>query len=174
AGRNKVDFEEDFADLAQGNHIILAIPQQDNYHWVDCTSQTLPFGYIGNFTDDRKVLVIKPDGGEIVTTTSYLGKENHQSIKAEYTLNTDGSIEGKAVVETQGIQYNDHYDLAKGSGEEVEKYYKNYWRQINNLKILEYGFTNDKKNVSFEERVTLQASKYASKSGDRILFVPNS
>lgn len=174
AGGDKVDLEEGFADLAQGNHIILAIPYQDNYYWIDCTSQTLPFGYIGSFTDDRKVLVIKPDGGEIVTTKAYLGKENYQNIKADYSLGMDGSITGNAVVETQGIQYGGHFNLDGSNREEVEKYYKNYWSQINNLKILEYRFTNNRKDVSFEEKIALEASKYASISGNRILFVPNS
>jgi hypothetical protein len=119
-------------------------------------------------------LVIKPDGGEIVTTKAYLGKENYQNIKADYSLGMDGSITGNAVVETQGIQYGGHFNLDGSNREEVEKYYKNYWSQINNLKILEYRFTNNRKDVSFEEKIALEASKYASISGNRILFVPNS
>lgn len=174
AGRDKVDFEDDFADLAQGNHIILAIPYEKKYYWIDCTSQTLPFGYIGSFTDDRKVLVVKPNGGEIATTAAYLGKENYQRTQAVYSLNGDGDISGSAIVESQGEQYNNHFYLQQGTKEEVEKYYKSYWSQINNLTVEDYQFTNDREQVSFVEKVTLNASNYASISGDRILFRPNS
>src|SRR5690606_16810927 len=75
AGRAKIDLEEDFPTLAQGNHVILAIPHKGGYHWLDCTSQYLPFGYIGDFTDDRKAFVVTPEGGEIVGTTAYLDGE---------------------------------------------------------------------------------------------------
>ncbi|MEM8847502.1 MAG: DUF3857 domain-containing protein, partial [Bacteroidota bacterium] len=78
AGNTKVDFDDDFADLIQGNHAILAIPHEGNYYWIDCTSQVHPFGFIGDFTDDRKVLVVKPEGGEIVRTIAYVNEENLQ------------------------------------------------------------------------------------------------
>ena len=73
AGNAKIDFDKDFSVL-QGNHAILAIPYNDEYYWVDCTSQVNPFGFIGDFTDDRDVLVVKPNGGEIVRTRSYLNE----------------------------------------------------------------------------------------------------
>jgi len=54
AGNRKTDFDEDFAAM-QGNHAILAIPYNDQYYWIDCTSQTHPFGFVGDFTDDNTV-----------------------------------------------------------------------------------------------------------------------
>ena len=47
AGNRKVDFEDDFADLRQGNHAILAIPYKGSYYWIDCTSQIHPFRIFG-------------------------------------------------------------------------------------------------------------------------------
>ncbi len=77
-------------------------------------------------------------------------------------------------MESQGEQYNNHFYLQQGTKEEVEKYYKSYWSQINNLTVEDYQFTNDQEQVSFVKKVTLNASNYASISGDRILFRPNS
>ena len=57
------NFEQDFVSM-QGNHIILAIPSNDNYIYLECTSQTSPFGYNADFTDDRYALIVKPEGGK--------------------------------------------------------------------------------------------------------------
>ena len=173
AGNNKVDFEEDFADLWQGNHAILAIPYNEQYFWIDCTSQVKPFGFMGDFTDDRKVLVIKPNGGEITTTPSYLNEANYQKSTANYRLDKAGGIMGNITITTKGVQYDNRYFLEEEKTEEIDKYYKNYWGNINNLKLTSHQFMNNKEEVSFTEKLEVQAVNYGSKSGDRILFSPN-
>ncbi|MBT9189838.1 DUF3857 domain-containing protein [Zobellia russellii] len=173
AGGDKVDFEDDFADLAQGNHVILAIPYNDRYYWVDCTSQILPFGYVGSFTDDRKVMIVKPEGGEIVTTTAYLNENNYQSITSSYELKPNGSIVGETNLMTKGSRYNSHFRLEEETEEEIVKKIKSRWSSINNLTVANYNFDNNKKEVVFNENVSLSASNYASLSGNRILFTAN-
>ena len=172
AGNRQVDFDADFAAL-QGNHAILAIPYNDKYYWIDCTSQVHPFGFVGDFTDDRKALVVKPEGGEIVNTVAYINEDNYQFIKAEYTLNSSGDISGNATISTKGIQYDNRFKLERASEDDVLKHYKSYWSAINNLKVDKYSFENDRDKVIFKEKVDLQATNYASMSGNRILFTVN-
>ena len=174
AGRTKVDFEDEFADLRQGNHIILAIPYKEQYYWLDCTSQIHPFGFVGDFTDDRKVLVVKPEGGEIVKTPAYLNEKNYQKTEAQYILNGEGAIEGSAIIKTRGTQYDNRFYLEDQTAQEIDEHYKDYWDNINNLKLMSYQFENNKDEVVFKEEVAIKAGSYGSKSGDRILFVPNS
>lgn len=172
AGNRQVDFDADFAAL-QGNHAILAIPHNDKYYWIDCTSQVHPFGFVGDFTDDRKALVVKPEGGEIVRTVAYINEDNYQSTKAQYTLNPAGDISGNANIITKGIQYDNRFKLERNSDDDVLKHYKSYWSNINNLKIGKYSFDNDRDKVVFTEKVDLNATSYASISGNRILFTAN-
>lgn len=173
AGNEKVDFDADFADLRQGNHAILAIPYKDRYYWIDCTSQTLPFGFVGDFTDDRKALVVTPNGGEIVRTVSYLNEQNYQNTKAIYNITSEGGIEGEVNIDTKGIQYDNRYRLEIQTKEDIIKHYKEYWSDINNLNINTYDFQNNRNEVMFSEKVNFKASNYVSKSGDRILFTVN-
>ncbi|MGB5822381.1 MAG: DUF3858 domain-containing protein, partial [Saonia sp.] len=173
AGNTKVDFDEDFADLIQGNHAILAIPYNNGYHWIDCTSQVHPFGFVGDFTDDRKVLIVKPNGGEIVKTVSYLNEQNHQKTMAAFSLTKEGGILAEVVIDTKGVQYDNRFHLEKDPKEDVIKHYKDYWKNINNLKVQAYEFKNDRDAIVFTEEIKISAINYGTKSGDRLLFTAN-
>lgn len=158
----------------QGNHVFLYVPTKEKDYWLECTSQTVPFGYQGTFTDDRDVLVIKPDGGEIKHTTIQHDSISFQKTKATYTLNDKGSIAGNVVISSSGIQYDNHYDIEKKSEREINNYYKSdYWSYLNNLTIEDYAFKNDKDQIIFNEKVAVSAQDYATFSGERMLFTMN-
>jgi hypothetical protein len=171
--QNRVDLEEDFASLAQGNHIILAIPDDDDILWLDCTSQIHPFNFIGDFTDNRNVLVIKPDSSEIVKTKIYPDSLNYQSTLADIKLNSDGSIEAKIERGTKGTQYDSRFPLERQADKDIIEYYKEHWGYVNNLEVAKYSFDNDKSKIEFKEFINIQANNYASLNGDRLLFKPN-
>ena len=62
-----------------------------------------PFGYQGTFTDDRNVLIMKPEGGEIVRTKIYEDKDNTQMSKGKYSLSQTGDFSGKIVIVSEGF-----------------------------------------------------------------------
>ncbi|MEM8762574.1 MAG: DUF3858 domain-containing protein [Bacteroidota bacterium] len=170
AGNEKISFDESYADFIQGNHVILVIPYKEKFYWVDSTSQEDPFGFLGTFTDDRKVLVITPEGGKIMSTPSYLNDDNLKETIGTCSLNADGSISGDLEISTRGIQYDYHYRLEKSDAEQVDGYYKEFWSHINNLSLEEYAFENDKDAVEFKEKVKVSVNNFANVVGDRILF----
>ncbi|WP_298506108.1 DUF3857 domain-containing protein [uncultured Maribacter sp.] len=173
AGNNKIDFEEDFPTLAQGNHAILAIPNGESYTWIDCTSQTHPFGFVGDFTDDRKAFVIRPNGGEVIKTPVYLNENNSQKMEGEIQLLEDGAIKVSAVIETKGIRYDNRFYIEDLDKDKILEYYQDTWASINNLILEKNEFKNDKEKVKFTEEVQISAKNYAKPSGERILFSPN-
>jgi hypothetical protein len=120
---NKKDIESDFVSM-QGNHMILSIPDGDKYVWLECTSQDVPFGYQANFTDDRNVIVIKPEGGEIVRTKTYNDKDNSQTSKGNYTLSENGDLAGKIAIISEGAQYSSKSDLETMQPSDKEAHYK--------------------------------------------------
>lgn len=168
----KRDMDESFASI-QGNHVILGIPDGDEITWLECTSQDLPFGYIGNFTDDRNVVAITPEGGKLIRTKSYASVENSQKTAASVQLHKNGNLHAEFKSISKGLQYEDKYVLVKRKEADVVKYYKNRWNHINGFSISEVQFENDKEKVTFTENLQLESSNYLTSVGNDFLLTPN-
>lgn len=166
------DIDKEFSST-QGNHAILCVPNNDDYIWLECTSQTNPFGLIAGFTDDRDALVIKPDGGEIVRTKQYKPEESLQLTTAKVNFDASGSFQADVAIKTTGYQYALREGYQNKDLKEQDVRYKSYWSNLNNLSINDIGFNNDKDAIEFTENLSLSAGNYASKSGDRLLLQPN-
>ncbi|MBP4139860.1 DUF3857 domain-containing protein [Flavobacterium geliluteum] len=165
----KTNIESEFVSM-QGNHMILSIPTGDHYTWLECTSQDDPFGYQGTFTDDRDVLVIKPEGGEIVHTKIYDDKGNKQTDKGSYAIDQNGTLTGAVSIVSEGSQYSSKSRVETLQPTEKEAHYKEYWDYINNLKLGKITFNNDKENVRFTEDIQISAANYATISANKLIF----
>lgn len=166
------DIVSDFTSL-QGNHVILGIPNGENITWLECTSQETPYGYIGSFTDDRDVLIITPEGGQIAHTKIYDTEESLQENSSKVKVNADGSVTANFESISKGLQYEDKYLLPKKKRDEIDRYYKNRWRHINGFSIDGFEFKDDRENIVFSEKTALTIPNYANPVGDDFLFCPN-
>ncbi|MEN8186179.1 MAG: DUF3857 domain-containing protein [Bacteroidota bacterium] len=164
----KRNINNDLASI-QGNHAILMVPSQKDTVWLECTNQKVPFGYLGNFTDDRDVLVVTPEGGKILHTKSYSDTENKQLITGEYSIDINGNISAKAKIESYGVQYDDNYSIADMDPKDKETYYKEFFKNINNLNIEGITVKSDDKTAVFTEDISFNAGNYGVFSGDRML-----
>ncbi|MCF8273993.1 MAG: DUF3857 domain-containing transglutaminase family protein [Flavobacteriaceae bacterium] len=172
---SQISLENDFASLlGQANHVILNIPQENQDDiWLECTSQKMPFGFIGDFTDNRDVFVITPEGGKIKHTKKYTTNENRQVTKGSFTVLNDGSIDLQSVIVSKGIQYDDKYWIETKSERDLDTYYKKRWNYINNLVFNKKEILNDKDSIQFIETIKFTATNYSKIVGDRILFNVN-
>ena len=169
----KRNIDKDFSSF-QGNHAILNIPNNGQDIWLECTSQTNPFGFLGDFTDDRDVLVIQPDGGVIKRTTSYKNEINLQTIKGEITFNEKGNVKATLKRTSKGTQYDSKFNLVNLSEEELIKNYKsNVWSYNNNLEVNSVKLNNDKDNVVFIEDLELSIQNFATINEKEYLFRVN-
>lgn len=173
AGNIQYSFNENYPSLAEGNHVILAIPDGDDYIFTDCTSQVHPFGFIGDFSDNRYAHVIKPDGGELVKTTAYLNEDNHESFAIKAALDKDGNLAASLDITSKGLDYDRKFLLPTYTNQEIDVHYKKRWNHIRNLKLNHVAFENDKKEIVFKEQIEITANNYASKSGNRLLLEIN-
>lgn len=97
AGADAKDIEVDFPSN-QFNHVILYVPTKQDPIWLECTSNALPAGYLGDFTKDRHVLVTTPEGGFLTKTPSYCS-EDWNKITTKSRMEID--VRGDAKIESQ-------------------------------------------------------------------------
>ncbi|MFN3753235.1 DUF3857 domain-containing protein [Flavobacterium sp.] len=169
---NKREINTDIVSF-QSNHVILAIPNHTDYIWLECTSQMLPFGFQGDFTDDRNAFVIKPDGGEIVRTKSFTETDNLKTIKASYTITQEGNLSGKVRMISKGLQYDANYMKERASRDNQVKTYKEEFSNINNIAVKKISFSNNPETIEFIEDLELEANSYAQNSAGKLLFALN-
>lgn len=172
AGSGKQDITPDFVSM-QGNHVILGIPNNNTITWLECTSQIAPFGFQGDFTDDRMVLMITPEKGELVRTFVYDTKLNTQDIKGHYTIAPTGTISGNFQRISKGIQYDDKYYLEKRPHEDIVKHYKEDFGYIHNLKLKKAEINNNKNNQELTENIAFDGDNYWNISGNKYMFSVN-
>jgi len=169
AGGQKEDILSDFTSI-QGNHVILAIPNGDTITWLECTSQNIPFGFIGDFTDDRDVLMITENGGKITHTKKYSSHDNWMRTNGEVSVDEDGDIKVSAVLESSGIQYDNRYWIESQKQDDKERFYKNYWRYIDNISIKKIEIINNRDNVELKEKIDFEAHSFASLAGEKMIL----
>lgn len=162
----------DFTSI-QGNHVILGIPDGEEITWLECTSQDTPYGFIGDFTDDRDVLIMTPEGGKIAHTKIYKTEENTQANTSKVKVNANGDVTATFESVSKGLQYDDKYLLPKKRQEDIDEYYKNRWRYINGFSMNNIEFNNDREKIIFTENVILSIPNYANAVSNDYLFCPN-
>lgn len=155
------------------NHAILCVPNAQDTVWLECTSQTNPFGYMGDFTGDRDVLLITDKGGKIVHTPIYTKEKNTQNTFAHVDMTKDGSAEVNARIVYSGLQHensNLNRYLNKGE-EELKKWvYKN--TEIADFKINNFNFKIEKDKIpSITQSMGLDVPRLAKPNGKRV-FLP--
>src|SRR5690554_5473642 len=166
------DLDDDFASI-QGNHVILGIPDGDDITWLECTSQDLPYGYIGSLTEDRNVVMITPEGGKLARTKTYESLENTQITQMSIRVDAEGTLNAEFERVSQGLQYENKYAMVILNESEVDRYYKRTWKHINGFSIVDYEFDNNRDSIAFTEKLNLKLPNYSIAVGESFLLTPN-
>ncbi|MCO6161268.1 DUF3857 domain-containing protein [Flavobacterium sp. NRK F7] len=170
---NRKDLDKDFVSY-QGNHVILTIPSEKKNYFLECTSQTNPFAFGGDFTDNRFALMIKPEGGFIVKTNEFTPLDSYQKTIGKYSIDKDGNLKASAQIKSGGIQYDRRAYLSRVNNEkELHKAYKNRWNWISNLNIQNIDIKENRETIELVENFSFSAENYCNKAGNSVYFTLN-
>lgn len=67
AGSNKTKIEQALPSQ-QFNHVILMVPSEKDTIWLENTSSSLPYNYLGTFTQNRSALAVNGERSKLVKT----------------------------------------------------------------------------------------------------------
>lgn len=155
----------------QFNHIILCVPVENDTIWLECTSQTNPFNYLGSFTDNRKVLIIKDYAGKIVKTPSY-EKTSNSSGNSILNIAYNGSVKATFSYLFSGLDFEQtEYLLHSGYEDQKEWMYENFTEKDVDIESIDIKPIAGKIPQSdFLMKATIK--NYATKQGKRLIFSP--
>ena len=171
AGDEKHNAIPNFASMDQFNHAILCIPFKNDTTWVDCTSKENPFGYLGDFTDDRLALICTENGGKLIRTPKFTDEKSLQNRKAIFEIDAEGNLSGDIVTTFTGSQYDNRASLINEPLTEQLKKFSNYYN-IDNPEISSFKITQDKGTFPITtETIKLKARNYAAINGKQF-YIP--
>ena len=173
AGERKRFFISDFPS-SQFNHVILCVPMQKDTVWLECTSQMIQAGYLGEFTCDRPVLLIDENGGTLVRTPKYGINENLEIRKVEANIDSVGMLYATINTTYGGIQQDDLFGLIHTLSKEKLMEYLKGEIDLPQYDVSKFDYSEKSDGIpSINEKLELNALNYASITGKRIFINPN-
>jgi Domain of Unknown Function with PDB structure (DUF3857)/Transglutaminase-like superfamily len=173
AGKDSPDIQADFPS-SHFNHAFLCVPNQKDTLWLECTSQTNPFGYLGTFTSDRHVLLITENGGKLVKTPTYQVFDNQQVTKGLVALGDNNSATAEVEVLYTGIQQEMPSALIHQLGQDEQKKWILEHLSLSGVELNNFSLTEHKAKIpSVKQAMKLSLRNIATQSGTRIFLTPN-
>lgn len=174
AGNDEKDILTDFPSN-QFNHVVVCVPDLKDSIWLECTSQTVAQGYMGNFTGNREALLLDGANSKIVHTPSYAKDQNLQSRVINGNIDADGNLKAKVTTFSAGLQQDElQYIVSNTSREDQLKRLRQSF-SLPNYEVPSFNYFEDK-NASIPtitETLDIISNNYASLTGKRMFIKPN-
>ena len=156
------------------NHVITCVPADKDTIWLECTEHDKSAGYAGTFTGNRKALLVKEDGGQLVNTPHYSLNDNLQIRKITASINESGDLIAESFTHFTGIQQETQHWLFHDVNQERREKYLNRVLNLPTYQVDKSEYS-EMKGIIPAMNVTLKISSpnYASVTGKRLFVAPN-
>jgi hypothetical protein len=155
----------------QFNHIILMVPVNNDSVWLECTSDVVPFGYLGTFTQNRSVLPVDKEGSKLIQTPMLSFEQVHSVCKYNFDMR---------LLNTPTLSM--HYVLRGKDFENLENFRVNYNNKdkdkilreilpLTSFKLNDWKLqrtNHDKAQVDLKAQI--QLTRYVREYGNSIVF----
>ena len=155
------------------NHVILSVPLEKDTIWLECTSQNIPFNYLGSFTSDRYCLQIIENNSKLIYTPSYNLKTNKSDLSGDILFSENGNSICKLTLKQSGEMQDDTRSVQfNASNKEKEDWLRNQI-VITDFNIKSINFINSEKDTAFTEiELEMESASLIGVSGSRIFIHP--
>ncbi len=120
AGENGAKINSNFPSQ-QFNHVILAIPLENDTVWLENTSNVLPFNYLGTFTQGRYALIVNNEDSKLVETPKLQPSDVLVQRDYVFTVDEENVCQGDIALTLRGSSFEDfRYSISNESESEQE------------------------------------------------------
>jgi transglutaminase-like putative cysteine protease len=162
-----------YSSFGQANHMVLCVPSAKDTTWLECTSQYMPAGFLGNSTAGKTVLLVTENGGKLVQTPQYRPADNYQDRKATVNLTAAGSADILIKTNFGSCQYENNLGMMLKDPTAQRKSLLNSLG-VPNMELISAAYTQpDKGRPVIEERVELKSTEMFSNGGDKLFLTLN-
>ena len=174
AGEEKRDFIADFTH-DPFDHVICCVPLGKDTIWLECTSQSLPPGYLSEFTANRYGLFIDDEGGSLVHTPAYRLADNQQLRKINATLDIEGNMNIDCKTSYKALCQDDIESIIHGVSKEDQLTRLKSQFNLPTYDVISFDYKEDfsKRIPVILETIQLRVNNYAQVSGKRIFINPD-
>jgi hypothetical protein len=172
AGKNTSDILTEFP-MNQFNHAMLCVPSVNDTIWLECTSQIVPTGYIGNFTNNRNVLLIDGENSRIARTPKYSIENNVTKRIIDFDIDESGGGKTKINVEYRELASDNMMQRTEYSDDDNKKWlYDNINIQDFIVSDVSYSVERNKEPVLLES-IELDIKNYITTMGNQMIIPAN-
>jgi len=173
AGDGRKGLFEDFSSN-QFNHVIACVPGPKDTIWLECTDQTVSPGYMGDFTGNRKALLISESGGYVVKTPNYTSGDNLQLRKVDAIIDANGNLTADVKTHFTGTQQDIQHDLMHNHNNEEREKYLNNALNLATYKVEKNDYHEIKGKIPvIDEYLKIVSDNYAAVTGKRMFVLPD-
>jgi transglutaminase-like putative cysteine protease len=158
----------------QFNHVILCVPMKEDSIWLDCTNKALPFNFLGDFTSDRHVLLLTPEGGKLVRTPGFDKDQNMLKRSGIVYLNILGASSARMTNYYAGYKFETANSLFSMQSEKEMKDFLYSDLRFSDLNVSSVGYIEKRSehpSATFSYEVSVP--DFATTKGSRIYFNPS-
>lgn len=163
----------DFPNFNQFNHVILCVPNNKDTIWLECTDQKMPFGFLGDFTDDRDALLITENGGKFAHTKKYTAENNLRTCSSEFKIDSTGTAFSSVRTNYHGLQYYEICGFLYSNYDEQRKWLYAH-SSLPSLQINKFSVIENKQTIpSATIDISSNSRNFCSFSGKYMLLPLN-
>lgn len=173
AGQNRNSLLADFPSN-QFNHIIVCVPQPKDTIWLECTSQTLPMGYLSGFTSNRNALLVDESGGVLVRTPDYQKNDNLQTRKIIASVNEEGKLTAGIETKYRAQQQDELQGMLDAVNKEKIAEILKEELNLPSYDVTSFNYASEKGQLPVvTEKLELTANNFCIITGKRLFISPN-
>jgi len=158
------------------NHAILTVPIEQDTVWLECTSQSNPFGYLGTFTSDRYALAVDGTNSKLIKTKAYSAAENLSQSKYYIDIKGADDISIEIDKKLSGVVLQESGLMNFGNLTKIEQNNRLAdINTINNFKMTDYSVSSTTNEVvpSCDVSIKGNVGNGFTIKGSRIFFKLN-